>query len=587
MSSRNTVNLITELERRYLECSICTEVFNEEERIPRLLPCHHPFCSECIKRLGRRKETIKCPTCNAVHKVKKHGPIDFPKDKTRRDLTSFLQAHSDQNAFKKCNKCGKTVDDTYKCQQCNLNLCETCRCQHQIEHETHDIIINKSETFREEQDNLDVCQNPHHEKSKLKYFCISSDCQSVLCPLCVIEEHRDISKHELEDIEKAFKKRKNELGNDTKSLRTRISHVESTKQKVLDKTNTLQDEKDDYLQNMDAIYNRGIADLKYRRQKLLDRYIIAFKRKESKLLTRKHNLDSFLQNASECCSLSEQLINHNSMSSFLSVHQTLDVHVKRYLNIAVEDSSCDTNDSETNIDFNDYLHTFNGNVELLENTRREEGLESLIEPAKGNQRRCQAANSLNVFGKYIYNNIAIVFIYFLQKVKQCVLYVISLINTILKIPFKLKQLFSPIIPYAIQPNQEHVRQRRRNVRNAQRLYQRFLAYGDTFELEQYLREHIPMAKYLMHIFALFWFFVLATCIFIFVREILLIPLTLIEHGKLTGLKFDTHVTSQFACRSADNQTVATKPTGKMSCGSTSRLYKYEGVFANTSFFHQQ
>ncbi|XP_071128236.1 uncharacterized protein [Mytilus edulis] len=96
-----------------------------------------------------------------------------------------------------------------------------------------------------------------------------------------------------------------------------------------------------------------------------------------------------------------------------------------------------------------------------------------------------------------------------------------------------------------------------------------------------------MAKYLMHIFALFWFFVLATCIFIFVREILLIPLTLIEHGKLTGLKFDTHVTSQFACRSADNQTVATKPTGKMSCGSTSRLYKYEGVFANTSFFHQQ
>lgn len=149
----------------------------------------------------------------------------------------------------------------------------------------------------------------------------------------------------------------------------------------------------------------------------------------------------------------------------------------------------------------------------------------------GNQRRCQAANSLNVFGKYIYNNIAIVFIYFLQKVKQCVLYVVSLINTILKIPFKLKQLFSSIIPYAIQPNQEHVRQRRRNVRNTQRLYQRFLAYGDTFELEQYLREHIPMAKYLMHIFALFWFFVLATCIFIFVRELLLIPLTLIEHGK--------------------------------------------------------
>ncbi|XP_071124295.1 E3 ubiquitin-protein ligase TRIM56-like [Mytilus edulis] len=382
MAFKNTVNLITELERRYLECSICTEVFDEDERIPRLLPCHHPFCSECIKRLGRRKDTIKCPTFNAVHKVKKNGPIDFPKDNTRRNLTSFLQTHSDHNAFKKCSQCGNTVDITFKCQQCNINLCEICRCQHETKYKTHNLIINKSETFREEDDNLDVCQNPHHERAKVKYFCNSSNCQSVLCPSCALDEHRDISKHDLEDIEAAFKQRKSELGNDTKSLRTRISHVESTKQTVLDKTNTLQDEKDDFLQNMDAIYNRGIAELENRRQRLIDRYIIAFKRKESKLLTRKHNLDSFLQNASECCSLSEQLINHNSMSSFLSVHQTLDVHVKRCLNIAVEDSSCDTNDSETNIDFNDYLHTFNGNVELLENTKREEGLESLIEPAK-------------------------------------------------------------------------------------------------------------------------------------------------------------------------------------------------------------
>ncbi|XP_052075885.1 uncharacterized protein LOC127713974 [Mytilus californianus] len=51
---------------------------------------------------------------------------------------------------------------------------------------------------------------------------------------------------------------------------------------------------------------------------------------------------------------------------------------------------------------------------------------------------------------------------------------------------------------------------------------------------------------------------------------------------VTELKFNTQVKSQFACRSADNQTVATKPSGNMICGSAKRLYKYEGVFANTS-----
>ncbi|CAC5379850.1 TRIM71 [Mytilus coruscus] len=92
--------MITELERRYLECNVCSELFDEDERIPRLLPCQHSFCSECLKRLGHRKDTIKCPSCNAVHKVKKNGPSDFPMDNTRRDLTSFLQTQSDLYAFK-------------------------------------------------------------------------------------------------------------------------------------------------------------------------------------------------------------------------------------------------------------------------------------------------------------------------------------------------------------------------------------------------------------------------------------------------------------------------------------------------------
>ncbi|CAC5379845.1 TRIM71 [Mytilus coruscus] len=403
MATKNAVNLITELERRYLECNICTELFDEDKRIPRLLPCHHPFCSECLKRLGHRKDTIKCPTCNAVHKVKKNGPSDFPKDNTRRDLTSFLQVHSDLNSFKKCCLCGNTVDVTYKCQQCNINLCESCRCQHETENRTHNAIVNKSETFQDE--DLDVCQNPDHERAKLKYFCNSSNCQSVLCPSCVIAEHRDINKHELEDIEEAFKKRKQELGDDVKSLRTRVSHVKATVQNVLDKTNTLQDEKNEFL-------------------KMWMPYITEVLKKESNEDSRKHNLDSFLQNASECCSLSEQLINHDSKSSFLNVHQTIDVHVKRYLNTPVEDSTYDENDVEKNIDFNDNLQMFKRDVEVLENTRREENVEPLIEPAN-----------------------------------------------------------------------------------------------------------------------------------------------------VTGLKFNTEVTSQFPCRSADNQTVATKPSGNMLCGSTRRLFK--------------
>ncbi|CAC5412529.1 unnamed protein product [Mytilus coruscus] len=151
MVDQNMVSLITELERRYLECSICTEVFDEDERTPRLLPCHHSFCSECLKRLGRRNDTLKCPSCNAVHKVEKNSPIDFPKNNTRRDLTSFLQTQSDLNAFKKCCVCDRIVHVTYTCQQCKMDFFEMCRQQHITENRSHSLVACNSESFEEEE----------------------------------------------------------------------------------------------------------------------------------------------------------------------------------------------------------------------------------------------------------------------------------------------------------------------------------------------------------------------------------------------------------------------------------------------------
>lgn len=373
MTLNNTVNLITDLERRYLECIICTELFDEDDRLPRVLPCHHSFCSICLKKLGHRKDTIKCPTCNRVHNVRKHYPFTFAKDNTIRDLKSFLHSYSDLNAFKKCCQCGHTVDITYNCHQCKIHLCGICCQQHEKENITHNLIVNKFETSLNWDVNFDICLNPQHERAKLKHFCRSSNCQCVLCPSCVIDEHRDASKHELEDIEEAFKKRKKELENDVKSLRTQISHVKWTRQNIQDNTNALQDKKDEFIRHVDAIYNRGIKVLEKRRQKLQDLYTVAFNETELKSITQKDNLDSFLRNASTCCNLSDQLINGNNMRSLLNVHQTVDTHLKQCLNIQIEDSTTDDFE-EKRVYFDNYLQLFHTKVTNLENDEENEGI---------------------------------------------------------------------------------------------------------------------------------------------------------------------------------------------------------------------
>ncbi|KAK3931565.1 E3 ubiquitin-protein ligase TRIM32 [Frankliniella fusca] len=43
-----------------MDCSLCLEDYNEEERVPKVLPCGHTVCLQCLRRLQQ------CPMCRRV-----------------------------------------------------------------------------------------------------------------------------------------------------------------------------------------------------------------------------------------------------------------------------------------------------------------------------------------------------------------------------------------------------------------------------------------------------------------------------------------------------------------------------------------
>lgn len=55
-----------------LTCSICLERFND----PKILPCHHSFCFNCINRLKENRQ-VKCPICRNTHDVSYGFTNDF------------------------------------------------------------------------------------------------------------------------------------------------------------------------------------------------------------------------------------------------------------------------------------------------------------------------------------------------------------------------------------------------------------------------------------------------------------------------------------------------------------------------------
>ena len=103
-----------------LTCTVCLEEFKE----PKLLPCCHTFCKECLKRIlekSRQKKRISCPQCRAEHEVTESGPSAFLADFT------VLQAFRIRKLTTKRNSCGmcssEEVSPVSFCEECEEYLC--------------------------------------------------------------------------------------------------------------------------------------------------------------------------------------------------------------------------------------------------------------------------------------------------------------------------------------------------------------------------------------------------------------------------------------------------------------------------------
>ncbi|CAL9704073.1 unnamed protein product [Knipowitschia caucasica] len=52
-----------------LECVVCFNLYSRSDRIPRVLHCHHTFCSVCLEKLSHQREAVRtvcCPLCRWI-----------------------------------------------------------------------------------------------------------------------------------------------------------------------------------------------------------------------------------------------------------------------------------------------------------------------------------------------------------------------------------------------------------------------------------------------------------------------------------------------------------------------------------------
>lgn len=103
------------------ECSICYDAYDDKCHVPRVLPCQHIFCTECLSKHCKRRK-LKCPLCNQEHNIKNESVDKLPKDFTTCNLRELLETLSKPL----CKECQNQNQVKFICKTCDVQMCTIC-----------------------------------------------------------------------------------------------------------------------------------------------------------------------------------------------------------------------------------------------------------------------------------------------------------------------------------------------------------------------------------------------------------------------------------------------------------------------------
>ena len=125
-----------------LDCSLCLESFT----MPKVLPCGHTFCYECLckyfKSLGKKYNyRFPCPLCKADTIIPLKKIENFPNNYVAMNMIDNLK-RTQRNESSQCDICEENALTASFCKKCDSSLCKICTINHQkfmSDHELYNI----------------------------------------------------------------------------------------------------------------------------------------------------------------------------------------------------------------------------------------------------------------------------------------------------------------------------------------------------------------------------------------------------------------------------------------------------------------
>ena len=209
-----------------ITCAICHEHYTE----PKVLPCCHYYCKQCLHQLTLRKGADKpfsCPECRKDTTLPEGGldnlPMAFFVNRMKEVHSKLELAHGKVEA--KCEMCSEDKAEAF-CRQCAKFVCTDCAKNHlKMKKVYPGHKVSTLEELREGGAEDIVIQAPSlqscdiHEQP-MNIYCY--DCKSLICRDCTIKDHLG---HNYDFVKAAAPKIKQKLLQQLDPLRESCSNM--------------------------------------------------------------------------------------------------------------------------------------------------------------------------------------------------------------------------------------------------------------------------------------------------------------------------------------------------------------------------
>jgi hypothetical protein len=118
-----------------LTCALCFEVYNEDSKAPKGLPCLHNFCLECLERYIQKNigSELRCPLCQVTFNVPDDGVQAIPTNVVVKGMLELLvhevpQAEKEEKGVPTTIWCTEHMERECEivCMTCKVGMCNTC-----------------------------------------------------------------------------------------------------------------------------------------------------------------------------------------------------------------------------------------------------------------------------------------------------------------------------------------------------------------------------------------------------------------------------------------------------------------------------